>query len=56
MVLAALTSYPELWSAGVDIVGIANLVTFLENTGSYRGACASPNTARWRTTASYWSP
>jgi dipeptidyl aminopeptidase/acylaminoacyl peptidase len=36
MVLAALTEYPELWSAGVDIVGIANLVTFLENTGSYR--------------------
>jgi dipeptidyl aminopeptidase/acylaminoacyl peptidase len=38
MVLAALTEYPELWSAGVDIVGIANLVTFLENTGSYRRA------------------
>jgi dipeptidyl aminopeptidase/acylaminoacyl peptidase len=36
MVLAALTEYPELWTAGVDIVGIANLVTFLENTGSYR--------------------
>jgi dipeptidyl aminopeptidase/acylaminoacyl peptidase len=36
MVLAALTEYPDLWSAGVDIVGIANLVTFLENTGSYR--------------------
>ncbi|MGH3149030.1 MAG: S9 family peptidase, partial [Rubrobacter sp.] len=36
MVLAALTEYPELWSAGVDIVGIANFVTFLENTGSYR--------------------
>ena len=38
MVLAALTEYPELWSAGVDIVGIANLVSFLENTGSYRRA------------------
>ncbi|MBX6762626.1 MAG: S9 family peptidase [Rubrobacteraceae bacterium] len=38
MVLAALTEYPELWDAGVDIVGIANLVTFLENTGSYRRA------------------
>ncbi|MBA2442716.1 MAG: S9 family peptidase, partial [Rubrobacter sp.] len=36
MVLAALTEYPELWTAGVDIVGIANMVTFLENTGSYR--------------------
>ncbi len=38
MVLAALTEYPDLWNAGVDIVGIANLVTFLENTGSYRRA------------------
>jgi dipeptidyl aminopeptidase/acylaminoacyl peptidase len=38
MVLAALTEYPELWTAGVDIVGIANMVTFLENTGSYRRA------------------
>lgn len=36
MVLAAMTEYPGLWSAGVDIVGIANMVTFLENTGSYR--------------------
>jgi len=42
MVLAALTEYPELWSAGVDIVGIANLVTFLENTGSYRRALREP--------------
>lgn len=38
MVLAALTSAPDLWAAGVDIVGIANFVTFLENTGSYRRA------------------
>ncbi|CAA9400323.1 MAG: Acylamino-acid-releasing enzyme [uncultured Rubrobacteraceae bacterium] len=42
MVLAALTEYPELWSAGVDIVGIANLVTFLENTGSYRRKLREP--------------
>ncbi|MGF1472766.1 MAG: S9 family peptidase [Rubrobacteraceae bacterium] len=42
MVLAALTGYPELWSAGVDIVGVANLVTFLENTGSYRRALREP--------------
>lgn len=42
MVLAALTEYPELWDAGVDIVGIANLVTFLENTGSYRRALREP--------------
>ncbi len=38
MVLAALTRYPELWAAGVDVVGIANFVTFLENTGAYRRA------------------
>ena len=36
MVLASLTDYPELWAAGVDIVGIANFVTFLENTGDWR--------------------
>ncbi|MFN0207981.1 MAG: prolyl oligopeptidase family serine peptidase [Planctomycetota bacterium] len=36
MVLASLTLYPDLWSAGVDIVGIANFVTFLENTSGYR--------------------
>ncbi|MFB6183275.1 MAG: prolyl oligopeptidase family serine peptidase [Haloarculaceae archaeon] len=36
MVLAALTQYPDLWAAGVDVVGIANFVTFLENTGSWR--------------------
>ena len=36
MTLAALTEYPERWAAGVDIVGIANFVTFLENTGSWR--------------------
>ncbi|AHY45470.1 Dipeptidyl aminopeptidase/acylaminoacyl-peptidase [Rubrobacter radiotolerans] len=38
MVLAALTEHPDLFEAGVDIVGIANMVTFLENTGSYRRA------------------
>jgi len=42
MVLAALTEYPDLWSAGVDIVGIANLVSFLENTGSYRRGLREP--------------
>lgn len=36
MVLAALAFYPELWAAGVDIVGISNFVTFLENTSDYR--------------------
>lgn len=36
MVLAALTEYPDRWAAGVDMVGIANFVTFLENTGEWR--------------------
>lgn len=36
MVLAALTHYPDLWAAGVDIVGIANLRTFIQNTSPYR--------------------
>jgi dipeptidyl aminopeptidase/acylaminoacyl peptidase len=38
MVLSALCTYPDLWAAGVDIVGISNFVTFLENTGEYRRA------------------
>lgn len=38
MVLASLTTYPDLWAAGVDIVGISNLATFLENTSDYRRA------------------
>ena len=36
MVLAALAEYPECWAGGVDVVGIANFVTFLENTGEWR--------------------
>lgn len=36
MVLAALTTYPDLWAAGVDIVGVANFVTFLERTSAWR--------------------
>ncbi|MFB6299675.1 MAG: prolyl oligopeptidase family serine peptidase [Halobacteriales archaeon] len=36
MVLASVTEYPELWAAGIDFVGIANWVTFLENTGEWR--------------------
>jgi len=35
-VLACMTEYPDLWAAGVDVVGIANFVTFLENTGDWR--------------------
>jgi dipeptidyl aminopeptidase/acylaminoacyl peptidase len=36
MVLAAITERPDLWAAAVDIVGIANFVTFLERTGPWR--------------------
>jgi dipeptidyl aminopeptidase/acylaminoacyl peptidase len=36
MVLSCLTTYPDLFAAGVDIVGISNFVTFLENTSAYR--------------------
>jgi len=38
MVLASLTHYPDLWAAGVDIVGISHFRTFLENTGEWRRA------------------
>jgi dipeptidyl aminopeptidase/acylaminoacyl peptidase len=38
MVLAGLAFQPDLWAAGVDLVGISNLVTFLENTSEYRRA------------------
>lgn len=38
MVLAALSMHPGRWAAGVDIVGISSLVTFLENTPDYRRA------------------
>jgi dipeptidyl aminopeptidase/acylaminoacyl peptidase len=36
MVLAAVSHYPDLWAAGVDIVGISHFKTFLENTGPWR--------------------
>src|SRR5437879_12764020 len=36
MVLSALTEYPDIWAAGVDLVGIANFETFLENTARWR--------------------
>jgi len=38
MVLAGVTQYPDVFAAGIDAVGIANFVTFLENTGPYRRA------------------
>jgi dipeptidyl aminopeptidase/acylaminoacyl peptidase len=36
MVLAGLAFQPQLWAAGVDIVGISSFVTFLENTAPWR--------------------
>ena len=38
MVLAGLAFQPERWAAGVDIVGMSDLVTFLENTSEWRRA------------------
>jgi dipeptidyl aminopeptidase/acylaminoacyl peptidase len=38
MVLAGLALQPELWAAGIEMVGISSLVTFLENTSDYRRA------------------
>ena len=38
MVLAGCAFQPERWAAGVDIVGMSSLVTFLENTSLYRRA------------------
>jgi dipeptidyl aminopeptidase/acylaminoacyl peptidase len=36
MTLACITTYPELWTAAVELFGMSNLHTFLENTSSYR--------------------
>lgn len=36
MVLSGLAFQPRLWAAGIDIVGISSLVTFLENTSAWR--------------------
>jgi len=38
MVLAGLAFQPDRWAAGVDIVGISDLVTFLEQTSPWRRA------------------
>lgn len=38
LVLAGLAFQPTRWAAGVDIVGMSSLVTFLENTSAYRRA------------------
>jgi dipeptidyl aminopeptidase/acylaminoacyl peptidase len=36
MTLASITFHPDLWTAAVDVVGIANFVSFLERTGPWR--------------------
>jgi len=36
MVLAMMTHYNDRLAAGIDVVGISNFVTFLENTSEYR--------------------
>ncbi|MCH6266393.1 S9 family peptidase [Neobacillus citreus] len=36
MVLAAISHYPQLWSAAIDIVGMSSLRTFLETTHPWR--------------------
>jgi dipeptidyl aminopeptidase/acylaminoacyl peptidase len=36
MTLAAMIHYADRLAAGIDIVGISNFVTFLENTEDYR--------------------
>ena len=38
MVLAGLAFQPDRWAAGIEMVGISSLVTFLENTSAYRRA------------------
>lgn len=35
-VLSSITEYPDNWAAAIDIVGISNFVTFLENTAEWR--------------------
>jgi dipeptidyl aminopeptidase/acylaminoacyl peptidase len=42
MVLASLAAYPERFVAGCDVVGIANLPTFLDNTRGYRQVLRRP--------------
>jgi dipeptidyl aminopeptidase/acylaminoacyl peptidase len=36
MTLASIAFHPDLWAAAVDVVGIANFVSFLERTGPWR--------------------
>lgn len=36
MTLAQVAFHPNLWAAGIDIVGISNFASFLKNTGAWR--------------------
>jgi dipeptidyl aminopeptidase/acylaminoacyl peptidase len=36
MSLAGMTMQPDIWTAGVDLFGIANFLSFLRNTGAWR--------------------
>jgi len=38
VVMGMITEYPDLFSAAINVVGIVNFKTFLENTASYRRA------------------
>ena len=38
LALAALSKYPDLWAAGVDVAGISSLASFLGSTSAYRRA------------------
>lgn len=38
MTLSSIAFYPDLWAVAVDVVGIANFVSFLERTGAWRRA------------------
>lgn len=40
--LMSIVTYPKLWKAGVDIVGMSNLVTFLEHTAKWRRVLREP--------------
>jgi len=42
--LIAMTMFAGTYDAGVSIVGISNLLTFLQNTAPYRRHCGSQST------------
>jgi protease II len=40
--LMAVVNFPKLWKAGVDVVGMSNLVTFLQSTSKWRRKLREP--------------